>query len=193
MSTSAPERRRRRAVGNRQVQEHAVDEITAAIRARLLERVDRGEELTNLGNAEEVADQVVDRLPIAASPWAEIVGPCYTSGSLQRELGRGRAAISKAVAELRLLRLTTADGQTVYPAFQIVDGAVVHGMRDVLTALQRGIDDEWTWAQWLNTPVADRATGDDAGRRRRNIERMIDGEVDVVVQAAERTAASWAA
>ena len=193
MSTAAPERRRRRAVSGRQVQEHAVDEITAAIRARLLERVDRGEELTNLGDAEEVAEQVIDRLPIAASPWAEIVGPCYTSGSLQKELGRGRAAISKAVAELRLLRLTTADGQTVYPAFQIVDGVAVRGMREVLTALRVGIDDEWTWAQWLNTPVPDRASGDGTGRRRRNIERMIAGEVEAVVQAAERTAASWAA
>ena len=147
----------------------------------------------NLGDAEEVAEQIMDRLPIAASPWAEIVGPCYTSGSFQKELGRGRAAISKAVAELRLLRLTTADGQTVYPAFQIVDGVVVRGMRDVLTALRVGSDDEWTWAQWLNTPVPDRASGGEPGRRRRNIERMIDGELEAVVQAAERTAASWAA
>jgi hypothetical protein len=192
MSTAAPERRRRRTAGPRQAQEHAVDEITAAIRARLLERVDRGEELTNLGDADEVAEQVVDRLPIAASPWAEIVGPCYTSGSLQKELGRGRAAVSKAVAELRLLRLRTADGQTVYPAFQIVEGAIVPGMREVLTQLRRGIDDEWTWAQWLNTPVPDQSS-EDLSNRRRNIDRLIAGEVDSVVKAAERTAASWAA
>lgn len=184
---------RQRTVDSRQVQEQAVDEITAAIRSRLLERVDRGEELTNLGDVEEVAEQVVDRLPIAASPWAEIVGPCYTSGSLQKELGRGRAAVSKAVAELRLLRLRTADGRTVYPAFQIVDGSTVRGMREVLTELRRGIDDEWTWAQWLNTPVPDESSEDGASRRRRNIDRLIAGEVDSVVKAAQRTAASWAA
>ncbi|MBO1741864.1 hypothetical protein [Leifsonia sp. TF02-11] len=192
MSTAAPERRRRRTAGPRQVQEHAVDEIVAAVRARLLERVDRGEELTNLGDADEVAAQVVERLPIAVSPWAETVGPCYTSGSLQKELGRGRAAVSKAVAELRLLRLRTADGQTVYPAFQVVNGAIVPGMREVLSELRRGIDDEWTWAQWLNTPVPDQSS-EDVSNRRRNIDRLIAGEVDAVVTSAARTAASWAA
>ncbi|RDV43955.1 hypothetical protein DOE76_14540 [Leifsonia sp. ku-ls] len=170
-----------------------MDDIVAAVRARLLERVDRGEELTNLGDADEIAEQVVERLPIATSPWAEIVGPCYTSGSLQKELRRGRAAVSKAVAELRLLRLRTADGQTVYPAFQVVNGAIVPGMRDVLSELRRGIDDEWTWAQWLNTAVPDQASEDGASRNRRNIDRLIAGEVEAVVKAAERTAASWAA
>lgn len=192
MSPAAPERQRRRNPAPRHAQDHAVDEIVAAVRSRLLERVDRGEELTNLGDADEVAEWVVDRLPLAASPWVKIVGPCYTSGSLQQEWGRGRAAVSKAVAELRLLRLCTADGLTVYPAFQIVDGSLVRGMREVLTELRRGIDDEWSWAQWLNTPVPDNPS-DAASARRRNIDRMIAGEVGSVVKAAERTAASWSA
>ena len=193
MSTVSRERRRSRHGGRRQAQEHTVDELLEAIRTRLLERVDRGEELTNLGDVDDVAERVIERLPIAASPWAEIVGPCYTSGSLQKELGISRAAVSKAVHDLRLLRLETADGQTVYPAFQITNGAMVRGMRDVLTALRRGINDEWTWAQWLNTPVPDAASTSVVPLRRRNIDRLIAGDVDGVVRAAERTAASWAA
>lgn len=192
MSIASPPRRR--GIVERQVQEHAVDEITAAIRARLLQRVESGEELTSLGDADKVAEQVVDRLPIASSPWAEIVGPCYTSGSLQRELNVKRGAVSKAVAELRLLRLITADGHNVYPAFQVVDGALVKGLRDVLTALRRGVPDPWTWAQWLNTPTPDPSPGSTPGSPpRRNIDRLIDGDIEGVVRAAERTAASWAA
>ncbi|MFF1632537.1 hypothetical protein [Leifsonia sp. NPDC058248] len=194
MSTISPERRPARAA-RRLEQEHAVDEITAAIRAKLLERVDRGEELTSLGDAEDVAEQIVDRLPVAASPWAELVGPVYTSGSLQRELNMGRAGLSKAVGDLRALRLKTADGRNVYPAFQVTNGALVAGMREVLTVLQSGVADPWTWAQWLNAALPDRsrdATGADVSRRR-NIDLLIAGDVDGVIQAAERTAASWAA
>ena len=187
MDALSPERRR--------VQERAVGDITAAIRVRLLERVKRGEELTSLGDADDVAEQVIDRLPVATSPWAELVGPCYTSGSLQRELNMGRAGVSKAVRDSRLLRLVTADGRNVYPAFQVVDGALVGGMREVLGALCRGIADPWTWAQWLIAAVPDRSVGattDDLPPRR-NIDRLISGDVEGVVRAAERTAASWAA
>jgi hypothetical protein len=114
---------------------------------------------------------------------------------LQRELSIGRAAVSKAVGDLRVLRLVTADGRNVYPAFQVTNGALVAGMREVLTVLRGGIADPWAWAQWLNAAVPDRTT-EAAGAdlpRRRNIDRLIAGDVAGVIQAAERTAASWAA
>lgn len=170
-------------------QELAVHLIVKALEQQLRARVDEGLELTGLGDAEDIAAQIIDRLPIAASPWPDVIGPVYSSGSLQRELGVGRQAVSKAVAELRLLRLTTADGHTVYPAFQVRDGAAVRGIRPVLSALQRGIDDPWTWAQWLAAP-------EPVGRRDapgRHIDRLLAGDVETVVRDAERTAASWAA
>lgn len=170
-------------------QELAVHLILQALERRLLTRVDEGAELTGLGDAGEVADRIIERLPIAANPWPQVIGPVYSSGSLQRELGVGRQAVSKAVAELRLLRLTTADGHTVYPSFQVRDGAVVPGIRPVLSALRRGIDDPWTWAQWLAAPVA--RDGHESARR--NIDRLATGDLDAVVRDAERTAASWAA
>ncbi|WP_295127297.1 hypothetical protein [uncultured Leifsonia sp.] len=81
----------------------------------------------------------------------------------------------------------------MYPAFQVVNGAIVPGMREVLNELRRGIDDEWTWALWPNTPVPDQAAEEGASRHRRNIDRLIAGEVESIVKAAERTAANWAA
>ena len=132
MSTVSPERRPE---FRREDEVHRVDEISDAVRLRLLELVDQGAELIQLGDADDVAAQLVSRLPIA-NPWPEIVGPCYTSGSLQRELGVSRAALSKAVSDGRLLRLMTSDGQYVYPAFQVVDGALVRGLREVLAVLR---------------------------------------------------------
>lgn len=193
MSIATPNSRRGRTV-RRPEQEHAVDEITAAIRERLLARVDRGEELTGLGDADEVAELVVERLPVAVSPWAELIGPVYTSGSLQRELRLTRQALSKAAGDLRVLRLVTFDGHTVYPAFQVSHGALVAGLREVLTVLQQGIADPWTWAQWLNAAVPDSITETSVHERpRRHIDRLVAGDIEGVVQAAKQTAASWAA
>jgi hypothetical protein len=101
-----------------------------------------------------------DRLSLWLSPWAETVGPCYTSGLLQIELGVKRGAISRAVREDRLLRLTTTDGATVYPAFQVRGGALVRGLREILPVLRSGSDNPWTWARWLNAA----ATGGDSSR-----------------------------
>ncbi len=117
---------------------------------------------------------------------ADIVGPCYSSGGLQKELGVGRAALSKAVRERRALRLDTSDQRTLYPAFQVRNSALVPGLSEVLPILGAGVDDPWTWAQWLNTPLR----GGD-GVERRHIDRLAAGEVAGVVAAARRDAASW--
>jgi hypothetical protein len=193
MSIASPERAPKSA---RDVEVHRADEISDAVRVRLLELVDQGADLIQLGDADDVAARLVSRLPVA-NPWPRIVGPCYSSGSLQRVLGISRAAVSKAAAEHRLLRLQTSDGHYVYPAFQVVDGALVRGLRDVLDALDLGAqDDPWTWAQWLNTPVPDRTAVAADGAQppvRRNIERLADGDFEGVLHDAEVTAASWSA
>lgn len=81
------------------------------------------------------------------SPWAAIVGPCYTVSSLCRILGASQEAVADAAAELRLLRLLTADGLDLFPAFQVRGEQVHPDLRSVLQVLQSGIDDPWTWAQ----------------------------------------------
>ncbi len=132
----------------------ATDELLEAIRARLERLIRDGAKVSALGSPDTVAADIVARLGLVKNPWADIVGPCYSSGGLQKELGVGRAALSKAVRERRALRLDTSDQRTLYPAFQVRNGALVPGLSEVLPILGEGVDDPWTWAQWLNTPSA---------------------------------------
>lgn len=173
----------------RQQQERAARELAAELGSELLRQINRGANVAALGSSRELARTIVSRLPLAQNPWLDIVGPCYTSGALQRELGVGRAAVSKAVRELRILRLVTSDGVNLYPAFQVSDGALVPGLRQVLRTLAKGTQSSWTWAQWLNAVVED-----ETGRPLpRNIERLTAGELDRVLRDAQHDAAAWAA
>lgn len=52
-----------------------------------------------------------------ASPWAEIVGPCYTVASMVRALGRTEAEVMAAGNDLRLLMLHTDEDTYLFPAF----------------------------------------------------------------------------
>lgn len=177
-------------VGDRDERERelaATDELLAAVRARLVPLIRDGAKVTALGSADTVAADIVSRLGLVKNPWVDIVGPCYTSGGLQKELGVGRAALSKAVRERRVLRLDTSDRRTLYPAFQVRDRALVAGLADVLTALQHGADDPWAWAHWLNTPSPS-PTGPELLRP---IDSLADGEHASVVVAARLAAESW--
>lgn len=121
------------------------------------------------------------------SPWAQIVGPCYTAASVARALGWTSDEVADAVESLSLLELETSDGVLLYPSFQIVDGRVIDGVGDVLRVLRTGTRGTWTWAQWLNSPVDD-VTGEDAPRA---IEQLLAGQVDDVLRDARHAAAAW--
>ncbi|WP_336645482.1 hypothetical protein [Microbacterium sp. USHLN186] len=174
---------------SQQQQEQAARKIGEEVTSQLLRQAASGANLMALGPLKELARDIVARLPLAQNPWSDIVGPCYTSGALQRELGITRAAVSRAVGENRLLRVTTSDGVNLYPAFQVHAGAVVPGLGRVLRALSGGTNSTWTWAQWLNATIMDE-NGDPLPR---NIERLISGHVDDVVRDAQHDAAVWAA
>ncbi|WP_295790634.1 hypothetical protein [uncultured Microbacterium sp.] len=58
------------------------------------------------------------------SPWADIVGPCYTVESLSRVIGLSPVQIGEAADRLTVLRLRTADDVDLFPAFQVRDGQV---------------------------------------------------------------------
>lgn len=120
----------------------------------------------------------------APNPWAEIIGPCYTTTSLARTLGWTEAKVTEAGETLRLLALETVDGVTLYPAFQLHDGQVVEGLSEVLAVLQSGTASRWTWAQWLNTAIPD----DDPPR---NIDALRAGRLDEVLRDAGHDAWAW--
>jgi hypothetical protein len=118
------------------------------------------------------------------SPWAEIVGPCYSVTSMARVLGWTEAEVMNAANDLRLLMLTTDDGMAVFPSFQLQDGKVVDGLQDVLRVLATGTAGRWTWAQWLNVPLPDEDPP-------RNVTLLYEGRLEEALQHARQDAWAW--
>lgn len=122
-----------------------------------------------------------------ANPWASIVGPCYTPGSLARLLGWAESDVEEAARSLDVLALVTEDDAVLYPAFQVHEGRLVEGLGAVLRVLSTGTRSTWTWAQWLNTGVND-DTGEAAPSA---IEQLLAGQLDDVLRDARHTAWAW--
>lgn len=115
---------------------------------------------------------------------AKIIGPCYTLSSMARALAPTEAAVVADGGSLCLLMLSTDDGTPLFPAFQMRAGVAVEGLAEVLQGLQTGIDDPWTWAQWLNTapPNSDLPS---------SIEMLYRGRLDEVIRDARHDAWAW--
>jgi hypothetical protein len=123
------------------------------------------------------------------SELAEAVGPCYTRASFARATGLTDPEITKAVAGLDVLELPTAEGIPIYPEFQVHEGSLTPGMRDLLRILRSGTPRPWTWALWLC------ATPKRLGHARgvRMIDAFHDGYKDEVLREAARVAAALSA
>lgn len=117
-----------------------------------------------------------------------IVGPCYTPASIARTLHRNTDQIQRMVEAGELLALTTADGHTVYPSFQLDHGVPVEHLGDVLRILRHGIDDPWAWALWLTGHPSSPTPGFMPPSR---VEQLRAGEAQTVLLAAEHTAYAW--
>ncbi|MCK8468266.1 hypothetical protein M0722_13785 [Microbacterium sp. KSW4-16] len=118
------------------------------------------------------------------NPWAEIVGPCYTVTSMARTLGWSEADVLEAGDDLSLLMLRTEDGVDLFPSFQLQDGKVVEGLQDVLRVLQTGVNDPWTWAQWLNAALPESDPP-------RNITLLYEGRLEEALRDARHDAWAW--
>ncbi len=81
-----------------QREDAAVDELLTAVRARLESLIRDGASVSALGAPDAVAADIVARLGLVKNPWAGIVGPCFTSGGLQKELGVGAPPCRKPFA-----------------------------------------------------------------------------------------------
>lgn len=123
------------------------------------------------------------------SQWSQAVGPCFTLASFIRVTGMRVDEVAAAVCERRVLALATSDGVTVFPAFQVVRGAVVQGLRPVLMELAAGSQDPWEWAMWLNADVAGYRSG--GVEHARHVDDLIAGRVEKVARGARRTADVW--
>ena len=79
--------------------------------------------------------------------------------------------------------MTTADGVSVFPAFQFdAYGNRLPHLKKVLDILYHGIDDPWTWATWLNTENRDGQT---------NADRLRHGDWESVVEQATQDSWAW--
>ncbi len=142
----------------------------------------------------EVVERIIARHHPDESDPAELIaaaiGLCYTLPGISEAIGMTVAEVTAAAARLDLLALTTSDGVVLYPAFQVVDGAVVTGLGEVLRTLQTGFDSSLMWTLWLlgNPPL----TGETC-RRPSYMEQLTAGDVDGVVRAALHTAWAWRA
>lgn len=116
------------------------------------------------------------------SKWAAAVGECFTRVSLQRETGLTDEQLTAALQRNHIIELVTSDGVRVYPAWQVNEGKLVHGLTDVITALSAASDDAWEHAVWLNADVPGYG---------RNIDHLVEGLTDEVVIRAQQTSAAW--
>lgn len=170
------------------IQVAQADKILKALNRRLREAAEKGANIVELGEPEQVAERIVKQMPLTKSALAGAVGPCYSTESLRAVLNMTRQGLSKAALQRRVLRLPVQEKDTyIYPAFQVKDGAIIPGLREVLDVLAEGSPRPWTWALWLNN-----LTGPE-NRPTRNIDRLADGDLEGVLRDAHRTAVAWAA
>lgn len=164
-------------------------DVLANVQRRLravLEFSDRSAgDIAGLGSPEDVAEAMVAALP-TAHPLDSAVGPFYDTAGLTAWLGVTRQALNKQVHAHRLLAVRTADGATLYPAWQFTPaGATIPGLDGVLAALAEGTDDTWMVALWLRAPHSE------LGGRSPS-EHLAGGrDVAPVVRAARAVAGRW--
>ena len=126
---------------------------------------------------------------VSANPMAEQVGPdFYDERAMGEALGNDGEPLApvevRALREARkVLALPTADGYWVFPTWQVVDGAVLPGVAEVMAAFEGA--PVWSVGLWMTTP-------DEQWHGRTPAEVLHSGDTETVVEAAADTAARWA-
>ncbi|GHS87315.1 hypothetical protein AGMMS50218_08910 [Actinomycetota bacterium] len=115
------------------------------------------------------------------------LGPFHTTDGVRHLLGGvSRQAVFDRVRRGTLLQVRTADGVSLYPAFQFEGAEVSPRLRDVLVQFRSVPVDGWAVGAWLVAPaedlggVAPRAWLSDPGN-----------PVEPVARLAAQTAARW--
>lgn len=139
------------------------------------------------GIAPEELGRRVALLVATKARWEDQLGPSMSSTGLQHATGLSRQALAQAVHAHRVLRLTTKDGRTRYPAFQLGrDGKPRSWLRQVLREFAGAAVNGWTVASWLTSPQPELVG--------RSPLEFVDagGDVGAVVTLARRRAARLA-
>lgn len=124
-------------------------------------------------------DQVVARM-MAAVPrvdrFSQEIGPFYTPGGLIDWLGISRQHLANLTKTNRIIALTTADGNKVYPSFQFTTrGKPLPVISDIMELIAEWVE-PWTISMWFITENRDLEdwTPAEWARRRRGNEQLVD-------------------
>ncbi len=154
------------------------------------EMIARGEIQDYSAKAQQAALHAAVTAIQKAQDFTDRVGPFYSIDRVRQILGGARPvsrqAISDRVKNHRLLRVRTADGKNLFPAFQFDDGAVHAELVKVTQPLLEAGTDGWTVVYWLTTPLPQFD-----GQTPLALVRA--GATDDVVALARTDAATWSA
>lgn len=165
--------------------ERATSRFAEALAGVLAEYRRRGRSPSDLlGEPESFGERAVVAQAPVPSPWDDLVGPFLRSQGVEARLGITRQGVAARAARRSLLRVITADGVHLYPAWQFDDGGLLPGLGDLLPLFAEDAVDGWTLAGWLRTrdPDLDEAP----------LETLRRGDVARVLAAARTAAAALA-
>lgn len=133
------------------------DALTSGLRAKAETARKQGRGLAELGSPAEVAERMLETVPIAApSPW-EHVGPFYSGKGVARMLGGvTRQAVDDRRRRNKIVALRTTDGVWLYPTFQFgPDGTVDQRVVTAFCRLRDGGAGDWMAGSIMVTPQHD--------------------------------------
>lgn len=167
-------------------------QVMRALGPKLHERLQRASDAelsieVLFGDPTDLAEKMAASLP-ASHTYNDISGPFYDTAGLTRWLGISRQAVHQKVTKHALLACPTADGVTVYPAWQFLpNGATIPALPEVLSTLAEGTDDAWMIALWMQAP------SDLLDETRPSDWLRTGGAPQRVLAMARNTAARWKA
>lgn len=127
----------------------------------------------------------VDAPPAVRDSTWHLLGPVHTDASLCARLGLSQSELDQLVQTDQILRVVTADGTDLYPAFQFGDDdSLLPALAEVIAELAAGTSDAWTWWQYLVTPAAKR-------HGKTVWEILRDNRLNDAIRDAGQTAWAW--
>lgn len=126
-----------------------LESLVKELQVRLREYRAFGRDLAAEWDPAELGRELIRRVVPEPSPWSAIIGPVLRTASFAARLGLDAEDVEGYVEKGTVLALTTEDGVTVFPEFQLSSGGLLPGFGDVLQRFDPESVDGWTLAAWL--------------------------------------------